>query len=132
MSARSRRPWRRRRPRRRLKDDLRRERDLRAFYVQEIKTIKADGQGRGDPQAAGTGGRGQPLQDRAADRGGSRWRAAQQLQEIALKPIDAGIDRAAETETLKDDVKQANRKVRFWQTQVRILKELVKQRKATG
>ena len=33
---------------------------------------------------------------------------------------------------MKDDVKQANRKVRFWQTQVRLLKEQVKQRKATA
>ena len=114
-----------------LKDDLRRERDLHAFYTEQIKTLKATIKDKATRDAAV-----QEAEDNLfkidqqfnEDRAGRRA----QLQEAALKPIDAGIDRAAETETLKDDVKQANRKVRFWQTQVRILKDLVKQRKATA
>lgn len=114
-----------------LKDDLRRERDLRAFYTEEIKTIKAtvkDAETRRDQVQQAEDSLFKINQQIEQDRAERR----EQLRNLALQPIDDAIERASETETLKDDVKQANRKVRFWQTQVRNLKELVKQRKATG
>ena len=114
-----------------LKDDLQRERDLKVFYAQEIKTIKAtvkDADNRRSALAEAQDNLFKIEQQIQEDRAGRR----EQLRAIALKPIDDAAERASETETLKDDLKNANRKVRFWQTQVRNLKELVRQRKATA
>lgn len=114
-----------------LKDDLRRERDLRDFYAAEIKTIKAtvkDADTRREQVQQAEDNLFKINQQIEQDRAGRR----EQLQQQGLKPIDDAAERASETETLKDDVRIANRKVRFWQTQVRNLKRLVKERKATA
>ena len=114
-----------------LKDDIRRQVELRNFYTQQIATIRStvkDANTRRDRLAEAE----QSLFEIEQDIQEDRRKRREQLQDIAIAKIDEAAERAGETETLKDDLRQANRKVKFWRRQVQITKDLVKQRKATA
>jgi TP901 family phage tail tape measure protein len=114
-----------------LKDDIARQVELRNFYVKQIETIKAtvkDANTRRDKVAEAE----QNLFEVEKDIRGDRRKRREQIQDLAVEKLDERAERAGETETLKDDVREANRKVRFWKRQVEITKDLVRQRKATA
>ena len=109
-----------------LKNDLRAQAALRNFYTRQIAVAKAtirDAETKRDTVNALE----QKLFDINNDITETRIARRKQL----AKPIDDAAERAQETETLKDDVKQASRRVVFWKNQVKVLKNLVKARKAT-
>ena len=56
----------------------------------------------------------------------------QQIREQRVGVLDDAAEQASETETLADDQRIANRKVAFWTKQVRIVRQLVRDRKATA
>ena len=114
-----------------LKDDIREQLRLRAFYTQQIATIRGsvrDADTRRDAIAAAE----QNLFEVERDLAQDRRKRREQIRDEALKGIDDRAERAGETETLKDDVKQAQRRVNFWRREVAVVKQLVRDRKATG
>lgn len=114
-----------------LKDDIKRQLALRSFFVRQIATLKAtikDAETRKSAVDEAESKLFSIEQDIAASRRGRRA----QIRDARLGPIDDAADKASETETLKDDLKQAKRKVHFWRTQVKNVRELVRQRQATA
>lgn len=114
-----------------LKDDIAAQVALRNFYTAQIAVVKAtvrDAETRRDQVDELEQKRFEVDNDLTESRRSRR----EQLRDKALKPIDDAAARADETETLKDDVKQASRRVVFWKNQVKVLKRLVKERKATA
>jgi TP901 family phage tail tape measure protein len=107
-----------------LTDDLKAERRLRAFYIKQIEivaqTVK-DKQTRNDAIKDLN----QKLFDLDLDIAGT-------IRDRAEKIFDDAAQAADETVTLADDLRVANRRVRFWENQVKILKDLVRKRKATA
>lgn len=114
-----------------LKNDIRAQIALRDFYrrqIQIIKTTVRDAETRAELLKEAEQNLFEIEQDLAESRAGRR----QQIRDVALKGIDDAAERAAETESLKDDVRVAQRKVAFWRNQVKVIKQLVKDRKATA
>jgi TP901 family phage tail tape measure protein len=104
-------------------DDLKAERQLRAFYVKQIEIIRntiKDKEKRNDAIADIK----QKLFELDLDIVGT-------ISDKADKIFDDAAEAAAETVSLQDDLNVANRKVRFWERQVKIVEGLVKKRKAT-
>jgi TP901 family phage tail tape measure protein len=114
-----------------LKNDIRAQTALRDFYRKQIQTIKAtvrDADARNEAVKEAEQNLFEAEQDLAETRADRRA----QIREASLKGLDEAAERAEETETLKDDVRQGQRKVNFWRAQVRVIKQLVKDRKATA
>jgi TP901 family phage tail tape measure protein len=107
-----------------LDDDLKAERNLRAFYIKQIEivsnTIK-DKEKRNDAVADLK----QKLFDLNLD-------ISETVADRADHIFDEAAQAAEETVTLADDLRVALRRVRFWERQVKILEDLVKKRKATA
>ena len=114
-----------------LRDDIRIGRELRAFYVKQIAIVKAtisDKEARNDAVNELTQKLFDLDVDLAADLAGLRG----QRREKRLQLFDEAAESAEETVSLQDDLRIANQRVAFWRKQVTILKNLVRQRKATA
>lgn len=114
-----------------LRDDIRRQRELRAFYVRELAVVRAtvqDTQTRNDQIDALN----QKIFQLDQDIITNQVKRRTQRQDRALARLDQAEERAQETETLADDLRAARRRVRFWKRRVAILKNLVSQGEATA
>lgn len=114
-----------------LKNDIKAQIALRNFYQRQIQIIKStvkDAEKRAELIKEAE----QNLFEVELDLAESRADRRQQIRDVALKGLDEAAERASESETLKDDVRQAQRRVNFWRAQVKVIKQLVKDRKATA
>lgn len=103
---------------------------LRDFYTQQIAVVRAtvrDAETARDQIAALEQKRFEVEQDIGGDRAARRER----IRDQGLAKIDDAAERAQEDESLANDVRVAKRRVRFWRRQVAVLKNLVRERKAT-
>lgn len=107
-----------------LNDDLRAERKLRAFYLKQIDVVRQTVKDKEQRNQAIADLR-QKLFDLDLD-------IAATIRERADRIFDDAAEAASQTESLADDLRVANRRVRFWERQVKIVRDLVRKRKATA
>lgn len=114
-----------------LANDLRAQASLRAFYqnkIAEVRRTVRDAETRRDQIDELEQNLFEIEQDIAENRAARR----QQIRDARLKVIDDAAERASEDESLANDQRIANRRVAFWRNEVRVIRQMVRDRQATA